>query len=133
MPRCPDCGEVKPAEDFPRNRSRPSGRHCYCKACNNARNRESIQRLHGNRRHYHLTARYGIGEDDVRALIEEQGGVCPICRRPDPTHVDHDHRTGRVRAILCGACNAGLGQFKDDPVRIRNAIAYLSRHAELAG
>lgn len=125
MPRCADCGEFKPAEDFPKNRSQPSGLHCYCKVCNNARNRESVRRLHGNSRHYHLTKRYGVGADDVRALIEEQGGVCPICRRPNPTHVDHDHRTERVRAILCAPCNAGLGQFKDDPVRIRNAVAYL--------
>ncbi|MPZ70302.1 MAG: recombinase [Actinobacteria bacterium] len=131
MPRCADCGEDKPAEEFPRNRSQPSGRHCYCKPCNNARSRESKHRLHGNGRHYHLVGRYGIGADDVKALVAKQGGICPICRRREPTHVDHDHATGKVRAILCGPCNTGLGQFKDDPVRIRAAIEYLQKHSEV--
>lgn len=131
MPRCPKCGEEKPPGEFPRNRARISGLHWNCKQCHRAQTKESISRLYGNSRHYHLTGRYGIGADEVAALIEQQGGICPICRRREPTHVDHDHKSGRVRAILCGPCNTGLGQFKDDPVRIRAAIEYLNKQAEV--
>lgn len=125
MKRCPDCRQWKPSEDFPRNRRMRDGRHTYCKTCNNSRSRESRQRLHGGSRHYHLKRRYGIGADDVDRLIEEQGGVCPICGRPDPDHVDHDHATGEVRGILCFNCNGGLGQFGDDQDRLLAAAAYL--------
>jgi len=125
MKRCADCKQWKPNEQFPRNRNSKDGRHSYCKECNNARSRESRQRLHGGARHYHLKHRYGIGAVEVDALIESQGNRCPICGREAPNHVDHDHETGLVRGILCFNCNGGLGQFGDDIDRLSAAIAYL--------
>lgn len=123
--RCAKCGEIKALDDFPRNKRQPDGRHCYCKLCHNAQVRESRQRLHGGSRHYHLKRRYGIGADDVEAMIAAQGGRCLICGREDPDHVDHDHATGKVRGILCFTCNAGLGNFSDDIERLRSAASYL--------
>ena len=60
-------------------------------------------------------------------MMRAQGWLCPICLRAldDRAHGDHDHRTGRVRAVLCFNCNGGLGQFKDDRVSLRRAAAYL--------
>ncbi|HEY8215763.1 MAG TPA: endonuclease domain-containing protein [Acidimicrobiia bacterium] len=127
MKRCPDCGEWKPLDEFPRNRRTRDGRHAYCKPCHNARCRETRERLYGGSRHYHLRRRYGFGAAEVDELIEGQGGVCPICGRPDPEHVDHDHVTGVVRGVLCFNCNGGLGQFGDDPVRLVEAAAYIAR------
>jgi hypothetical protein len=114
-----------PVTEFPRNKNSNDGFHCYCKDCNNARTRESRERLHGGSRHYHLKHRYGIGVDEFDALVSEQGGVCAICRAPDPEHVDHSHATGDVRGILCFNCNGGLGQFKDSTDALRNAAHYL--------
>jgi Recombination endonuclease VII len=125
MKRCPDCGDWKPATEFPRNRRTKDGRHPYCKPCHNARGRESRERLYGGGRHYHLVRRYGIGAADVARLVDEQGGVCPICNKPSPEHVDHDHASEEVRGVLCFNCNGGLGQFRDDVGALRNAIAYL--------
>lgn len=99
------------------------------------RTNETRQRLYGGGRHYHLRRRYGIGADDFDRMVEEQGGVCLICGRADPEHVDHDHMTGEVRGILCFNCNGGLGQFKDDIGALLAAAAYLastsSEHREL--
>jgi hypothetical protein len=77
-------------------------------------------------RHRHLIRRYGIGADEVERLVEQQGGMCPICRKASPTAVDHDHVTGAVRGILCADCNAGMGQLRDDPWVLRRAVEYLA-------
>lgn len=122
---CPDCGQTKPVDAFPQNRGRLQS---YCKLCHNIRCRDSLAKV-GGARHYHLRRRYGIGIDEVAALLEMQGGVCAICGRPDPEHVDHDHATGKVRGILCFNCNGGLGQFRDDAAVLRNAIKYLRESA----
>jgi len=128
MKRCPDCREWKPCEEFPRNRRSRDGRHAYCKPCHNERGRETRERLYGGGRHYQLRRRYGIGAADVEAMIEAQGRVCLICGRSEPGHVDHDHATGKVRGVLCFNCNGGLGQFRDDPDALFNAVGYLARN-----
>jgi len=123
--RCADCKQYKPVTEFPRNKNTKDGFHCYCKACNNARTYESRQRLHGGSRHYHLKHRYGIGADEFAALVKQQGGMCAICGRADPEHVDHDHETGAIRGILCFNCNGGLGQFRDSIEALLAGAAYL--------
>ncbi len=123
--KCPDCGEEKAPEQFPRNSKSKRGRHTYCKSCHNARNRETVKRLYGNSRHYHLKQRFGVGEAEVAAMIETQGGLCVICQVGEATQVDHDHSTGRVRGVLCLECNAGLGAFRDDPRLVWCAVDYL--------
>lgn len=76
-----------------------------------------------------IKTRYGITEERYRELVAEQGGTCAICKEPSgQLHIDHDHVTGRVRGLLCGTCNRGLGMFKDDADNLRSAITYLSEH-----
>lgn len=78
---------------------------------------------------------YGITDDDYRTMLAEQGGVCAICHTDDwgkggsryVAHIDHNHATGQVRGLLCFSCNTGLGSLKDDPERLRSALAYLER------
>lgn len=81
---------------------------------------------------------YGCGESEFRVLLTTQEGKCAICRLPETnTHkgrlrtlaVDHDHLTGRIRGLLCGACNSGLASFRHDLDTMNAAIAYLDNHA----
>jgi hypothetical protein len=132
LKRCPDCGDSKPLDDLPRNKATHDGRAVYCKPCHNARGRETVERLYGGSRHYHLKRRYGIGADDFDRLVAEQGGVCAICGREDPEHVDHSHDTGEVRGILCFNCNGGLGQFRDSVDTLQAAVSDLAGNDEEA-
>jgi hypothetical protein len=61
-------------------------------------------------------------------MLAAQGGVCAICRAAPAQHVDHDHETGAVRALLCFNCNGGLGQFKDNPTLLHAAAYYVGFH-----
>lgn len=82
---------------------------------------------------------YGVTEIQYMQMLEEQGHACAICgstewlgagRNCGTPCVDHDHSTGVVRGLLCGHCNKGLGQFMDDPARLRAAAQYLERRRE---
>jgi hypothetical protein len=121
---CPDCDTIKPLEHFPTTPASKTGRYTYCKPCHNARGRASLERVGGSRT-YHLKRRYGISVADVDGMLEAQGGLCAICKVAPAVHVDHDHATGAVRALLCFNCNGGLGQFRDNPQSLRRAAAYL--------
>lgn len=75
-----------------------------------------------------LRQKYRITIDDWDAMREAQGGGCYLCGLEKELHVDHDHGTGVVRALLCVSCNTGLGRFGDDPGRLRAAAEYVERH-----
>jgi hypothetical protein len=57
-------------------------------------------------------------------------GVCAICKEPGSC-VDHDHATGSARGCLCRNCNLGVGNFRDNPARLRAAADYLEKHQQV--
>ena len=66
-------------------------------------------------------------------MLEDQGGVCAICKGPpngryDKYVIDHDHRTGNVRGLLCNNCNAAIGFLRDDVELVDAAARYLREH-----
>lgn len=124
---CPACLTVKRLDEFGRNAGARNGRTSYCKPCHNAKTKENAERLYGGQRTYHLKRRYGVTAAEVDAMIEAQGGVCALCQEREPQHVDHDHRTGAVRGVLCSCCNQGLGNFRDRADLLREGAAYLQR------
>jgi hypothetical protein len=88
-----------------------------------------------------LKRNYNITPEEYDALFQKQGGVCAICGQPETAmdkrlgrqrnlHVDHDHETGKVRALLCSNCNQGLGHFKDSLRLLAAAFFYLEQHGK---
>lgn len=82
-----------------------------------------------NRRSW-LKQRFGITLDQYDEMRGRQDGLCAICGRcPEKAlDVDHCHRTGKIRGLLCGDCNRGLGLFRESECNLQNAIAYLQYH-----
>lgn len=73
---------------------------------------------------------YGISLEEYRAMEQAQGGVCKICKGPPcgkakRLSVDHCHRTGKIRGLLCSKCNTMIGLADDDPTVLDRATAYL--------
>lgn len=91
-------------------------------------------RLRGTR----LLRQYGISNETYIEMFESQLGLCAICGESQQgitkdgesrfLCIDHCHSTGKVRELLCARCNAGLGQFKDNPDLLINASKYLIKH-----
>ena len=87
-----------------------------------------------------LKKHFGITLDDYRRMSEVQDHKCAICNEPETAvdakgaerfmAVDHCHKTGKIRKLLCAACNKALGGFKDDPDLLRKAAKYIEQHLD---
>ena len=90
-----------------------------------AKNRKKLQG-------YKLKYKFGITASQRNKMIHEQNGLCAICDEDLSTSfrvsVDHNHKTGKVRGILCNNCNLGLGIFRDSIELIQKAQTYLEKH-----
>jgi len=145
MKTCTKCKTEKPIEDFTRDKSRRDGRFPQCKVCKagvdqkqyakNASKRKALSKIHyDNNKDAHacrtLQRKYGISLEEYEELHKKQDGQCRICDTTAEENgrrlaVDHNHKTGEVRGLLCDQCNVGLGKFKDSPTRLRAALNYL--------
>jgi hypothetical protein len=84
---------------------------------------------------HNLRRQYGITVEQLVEMIEAQKGLCASCgeaphgatAKSQKLHVDHDHTTGRVRALLCCGCNSIIGHAHEDPIKCDLAAAYLRR------
>ncbi|WUO53289.1 endonuclease VII domain-containing protein [Streptomyces sp. NBC_00280] len=115
---CRGCGEVKPHSDWHRRNSAPDGLASRCRTCKAAAGPAG-----------HLRRKYGITEAERDELIASQKGVCCICLAASAVQVDHCHKTGRVRGVVCFNCNSGLGLLRDDPDAMYRAADYLEGNA----
>jgi hypothetical protein len=87
------------------------------------------ERLRKQNRDRHLRKSYGIVSEEFDLLVLAQLNLCAICLRyfGKQLHVDHDHRTGRIRGLLCGKCNKAIGLLEDQPGLAAAAGKYLER------
>ncbi|MFK0112770.1 endonuclease VII domain-containing protein [Streptomyces sp. NPDC091217] len=111
---CQRCEQIKPHSEWDRNGTASDGLSTRCKACRAVEGRA-----------YHLKRNYGLTEAERDAMIAAQYGLCAICLDAPPVHVDHCHKTGRVRGVLCFNCNSAIGKLRDKPDAARRAAAYL--------
>lgn len=153
---CKKCGGEKPLEQFVEHKrgfrrlTSFCCRECHKKACKEyyrthkesqlAKERAKRQRWTQSERRADAVKRYGLTADDYERMAFEQEYKCAICgctpsALPDGRvglNVDHCHKTGMVRKLLCHACNLGLGKFKDSPELLRMAARYLEEFSEKA-
>lgn len=137
MKKCNRCAEEKEPEEF--YRIRPTGRNSYlqqpCKVCSRElqAERAAADPVRWRLRNWTLQLKaYGLTPAIYEWMLRKQCSRCAICGIDNPArtghlrfHVDHCHKTGKVRGLLCASCNTGLGRFHDDPDLLKTAIAYL--------
>ena len=125
---CRKCGETKPLSEFSLSRRETPTRNAVyrsdCKTCSSAAAmawfKAHPERTSANKRRYNLES-YGLTPACYDALLAKQGGACAICARPPigkRLHVDHNHSTGMVRALLCRRCNSLVGFIEKHDVAV---------------
>jgi len=89
---------------------------------------ERKRRQRRSAHNYHLKKTYGITIQDYDKLLEAQKGKCAICKGGTSKNffaVDHNHKNGRIRGLLCARCNTGLARFMDSYTNVARAARYL--------
>ena len=108
---------------------KPNAGRGLCKRCYSATVRsEDVDRARRDVRNAWRKIRYGLSAEEFRANIIGQAGRCLVCGRVPHQElvVDHDHKTGEFRGLLCRNCNSGIGLLGDDLKSIENARRYLT-------
>lgn len=149
MPRerashCGNCGAAKVL-------LRSGGARCL--SCHNRWGREYYHKSEVRRQKQqaaYVVRKYGLSMDLLKAMLESQNGRCAICRKIwaeckaakrvrhgamflHYLYVDHDHQSGRVRGLLCNACNTAIGRLEEDPSRFDAAASYLKNGGSARG
>ena len=153
---CSRCKEEKNLDQFGKDRYSKDGHRYHCKECHNSKQREyarnnkelikarnakkaasrkayyqSERGIESSRRS-HLKRKYGITLEQYNELLSSQDGKCAICNEDEKCSrnsvlaVDHCHKTGEIRGLLCSHCNRGLGLFKDNSEILTKAIKYIN-------
>ncbi|WP_073837444.1 endonuclease VII domain-containing protein [Micromonospora sp. CB01531] len=134
MKQCTGCKESKPLDRFYFDK-RKSAPRPQCKSCTSERSaryyRENSERVIARTINTGRQRKYGISTEQFEEMLVGQSGLCSICREAmKPPCIDHDHDTGKARQLLCSNCNAGLGQFRDNPKLLDRAASYLREHGK---
>jgi hypothetical protein len=142
MLACSKCKAIKPDTEFysePRNTGR-NGKESRCSQCSRNKtdqyrelNSDKVklqQRISKRKKFTNFT------DELYKVTLEEQGGVCAICKTDTPGgrgtfHADHNHSNGQTRGVLCHSCNVGLGHFLDNTDLLQAALDYLNKYLEV--
>lgn len=153
MKTCIKCKRTLPLSEYHKDKSRSSGYRERCKDCRCKHPKvlkknciscgdeiivtgKAKAKKFCSHECFRVHWRYGINKYQLAELRKINEGNCHICNNPETNidkrtnkkyslSIDHCHKTGNVRGILCGSCNNGLGHFKDDPELLMKAIKYV--------
>ena len=139
---CTKCKVSKKVTDFYKDTRRKNGITSWCREC--WKIQEAIRREKlgpKGRKNRKLKNLYGINIEQYQEMLKEQNNLCAVCgnkesmvnsksNKVQKLCVDHDHTTGKVRGLLCTACNKGLGILKDNPDIVLRGYNYLIKYEE---
>lgn len=149
MKTCSRCKRRKSLAEFYAEARNRDGSASACKGCYRVKekdyrdkNRKAISargkkyysenrvKIRADQRDY----RYGLAPGDFNGLFAEQRGLCAICKEvpggKNGPCVDHDHESGKIRAILCSNCNTSIGLLKESSVLAQQVASYLKQYGK---
>lgn len=156
MQKCKKCNLIKRLNEFTKNNASKTGLRAACRRCTREYSREYYKthkeraRLLAKKRrllnkgkpsyklqrsNYFFKRTYGLTLEQVKQIFRQQKGKCSICKKRmrmrgnggKRAHIDHDHKNGKIRGMICDICNRGLGFFQDNTKILKSAIRYLRK------
>lgn len=123
---CSTCKLIKIKDDFAPNKKTKFKLDSQCLLC-----RKNTQKITKS----YILKTYNLSPEDHQKLWDSQNGKCAICKKDYSLFkkglgVDHNHKTNKIRGLLCGKCNTGLGQFNEDPILLNEAINYIKYYTK---
>lgn len=137
--RCTRCKEDLGHWEFSRDSRVRSGLASWCRSCDKEYRKEYNKKNAERFREYSYREAYGLTLEDYSKMLAAQGGKCAICEQTETAtqhgkvkqlSVDHNHKTGQVRDLLCRDCNWAFGHFKENPEVLRQAADYAEKWAQ---
>lgn len=135
---CSVCNGSYQEDFFHKNKATKDGLHTLCKTCNKKKaakwKKENPERARGT----DYRRKYGIDYETYTSLLTQQEGSCAICKAKSSESlrgllfVDHCHKTGKVRGLLCQNCNTAIGLLQDNPSFCITAAHYLIKEVDNA-
>lgn len=119
---CISCNKKKPINSF---HLRSDGKlMSYCKKCQSKKRKDYFKE------HYKFS-RYNITKEEFNSMLTFQKNKCNICKEElSNPRIDHCHKSGKVRGLLCHHCNVALGHVKDNINILKNMIKYLEKEID---
>lgn len=144
LKKCPECKNTKPKDDFYNDKSTRDKLSCYCKGCN--RKKVKNWRINNGEKNREIDRKqnlrkYGLTSEEYYKIHEKQGGVCAICGKRETQiylgkllrlSVDHNHKTGETRGLLCRKCNCTIGNVNENTGTLEEMIKYLEKPSLLS-
>jgi hypothetical protein len=136
MKHCYKCKQLKELSAFHKNKAKSDGYATECKQCRKDKKAAELDQDYlGTRlkeRANNLKRMFGMSLEEYDKKLKEQNSVCAICgglcKSGKRLAVDHNHATGKIRDLLCGNCNGGLGKFLENPELLEKAADYIRKH-----
>lgn len=155
---CSRCLVAKEVADFYKDHTKPTGLSSQCIPCRKSEQRRyrntpaglSVAHKHNTTagkdrdRKYRRQIRFGVSHEQLVEMFKAQDGKCanPGCLieldedaphgAPNKLHLDHDHKTNKVRGLLCAGCNVALGMIHESQSRANGLAEYIRTHEGMA-
>lgn len=133
--KCIKCLIDKPEKEMVKDIGKKVGYRKICYNCQNKRlkvyREKNRDRIKNNSYKYNIKSRYNLSMNEYENMKKSQNNLCKICNGKnkkttrDRLCIDHCHKTGKIRGLICDSCNNGIARFNEDISILKNAIKYL--------
>ncbi len=127
LKRCSKCKIEKNINDFYKRSDTKKGIRSHCKKCYNEylKVHRKLPHIKNYYKKYSLLKKYGLTLKEYEQMVKQQENKCLICGKKKQLVVDHNHKTKKIRGLLCSQCNRALGFVYENKMILLKLVNYI--------